>query len=127
MDALIEPELVIDGGEPVPQQLQTQIRLLILHGVLRPGEELPTVREIAVELAVNPHAVEEAYGTLEREGFLVAGEGCGPRVAPPPEHTHGALDNWCREFVQQTTAAGYSLAEVVQTLLASIDRGTGHG
>jgi GntR family transcriptional regulator len=128
MDTLIEPELVIDGGEPVPQQLQTQIRLLILYGVLRPGEELPTVREIAVELAVNPHAVEEAYGRLEREGFLVAGEGCGPRVAPPPEHTtYGALDNWCRGFLQQTTAAGYSPAEVVQALLASLDEGTGHG
>jgi GntR family transcriptional regulator len=112
----------------VPQQLQGQIRLLILHGVLRPGEELPTVRAIAVALAVNPHAVEEAYGKLEREGFLVTGEGCGPRVAPPPEHaTHGALDNWCRDFLQQTTAAGYSLAEVVQALYASIDRGTGHG
>jgi GntR family transcriptional regulator len=127
MNTLIEPELVIDGGEPVPQQLRGQIRQLILYGVLRPGEELPTVREIAVELAVNPHAVEEAYGGLEREGFLVAGEGCGPRVAAPPEHTHGALDNWCREFVQQTTAAGYSPAEVVQALLASIDGGTGHG
>ena len=128
MDALVEPELVIEGGEPVPRQLECQIRRQILHGILRPGEELPTVRAIAAGLAVNPHAVEEAYGRLEREGFLISGEGCGPRVAPPAEGaTHDALESWCRDFLQQATAAGYSLADVVQVLHACIDRGTGHG
>jgi GntR family transcriptional regulator len=128
MDALVEPELVIDGGEPVPRQLEGQIRRQILHGILRPGEELPTVRAIAAGLAVNPHAVEEAYGRLEREGFLISGESCGPRVAPRPEQTgHGELDNVCRDFLQRATAEGYSLAEVLQVLHGWIDRGASHG
>jgi GntR family transcriptional regulator len=128
MDTLIEPELVIDGGVPVPQQLEGQIRRQILQGVLRPGEELPTVRAVAVGLAVNPHAVEEAYGRLEREGFLIGGDGCGPRVAAPPsEAIDGELDNWCRDFLQQAAAEGHSLVEVLQVLHGWIDRGTSHG
>jgi GntR family transcriptional regulator len=128
MDALVEPELVLEGGEPVPQQLEGQIRWQILHGVLQPGEELPTVRAIAAGLAVNPHAVEQAYGRLEKQGFLISGESCGPRVARPPEPSGcGELDNWCRDFLQQVTAAGYVLAEVLQVLHGWIDRGTGHG
>jgi GntR family transcriptional regulator len=128
MDALIEPELVIDGGQPVPQQLEGQIRRQILHGVLRPGDELPTVRAVAVGLAVNPHAVEEAYARLENAGFLIAGEGCGPRVAGlPAGANHDELDNLCRNFLQKASAEGYAMAEVLQALHARIDRGASHG
>jgi DNA-binding transcriptional regulator YhcF (GntR family) len=128
MDTLVEPELVIDGGLPVPQQLEGQLRRQILYGILRPGEELPTVRAIAVGLGVNPHAVEEAYGRLQREGFLLGDEGCGPRVAALPGRAdHAKLDNWCRDFLQRSTAEGYSLAEVLQVLHAWIDRGASHG
>jgi GntR family transcriptional regulator len=128
MDTLLEPELVIDGGQPIPRQLEEQIRRQILQGVLRPGEELPTVRAVAVGLAVNPHAVEEAYGRLEHEGFLIGGEGSGPRVAASPSTAkHGELDSCCRDFLQRVTAKGYSLAEVLQVLHAWIDRGTSHG
>jgi GntR family transcriptional regulator len=128
METLVEPELAIDGGQPVPQQLEAQLRRQILQGVLRPGEELPTVRAVAVGLAINPHAVEEAYGRLEREGFLIGGEGSGPRVAPPPvREEHSEPDNCCRDFLQRVTAEGYSLAEVLQVLHVWIDRGTSHG
>jgi GntR family transcriptional regulator len=128
MDALAEPELVIDGGQPLPQQIEGQIRGQILHGILQPGDELPTVRAIAVGLAINPHAVEEAYGRLEREGFLIGGEGCGPRVAVlPATAKNDELDNLCRDFLQRTLTEGYSPADVLQVLHAWIDRGSSHG
>jgi GntR family transcriptional regulator len=128
MDTLVEPELVIDGGQPVPQQLETQLRGQILQGVLRPGEELPTVRAIAVGLTVNPNAVEEAYGRLQQQGFLLAGEGSGPRVASLSRAAEPVeLDEWCRDFLQRATAEGYSLAEVLQAVHASIPGSTSHG
>src|SRR5258708_4907872 len=128
MDAWCEPELVIDGGGPIARQIEDQLRRQILDGVLRPGEELPTVRCLAVALAVNPHVVEEAYGTVEREGFLTLGDGGGPRVAAAPAAAEGGkLDNWCRDFLCRATAEGYSPAEVIKALHASIDRGTRHG
>jgi GntR family transcriptional regulator len=128
MDAPIEPELVVDGGRPIPEQLEGQIRRQIVDGVLRPGDELPTVREVAVGLSVNPHAVEQAYGRLQSHGFLVAGEGCGPRVAGVPgQSTQIELGKLCQDFVQRATAEGYSMAEVLQVLHAWIDRGASHG
>lgn len=128
MNVFAEPELVIDGAEPIPVQLEGQIRRQIVVGILRPGEELPTVRSVAVGLAVNPHAVEEAYGHLEREGFVTRGEGAAPRVAPQRSDVACSdLDNSCRDFLRQTAAAGYSLAEVLLTLHAWADRSYRHG
>src|SRR5579871_2059113 len=128
MDRSAEPELVIDGGEPVSRQIEGQIRRHILGGVLLPGEKLPTVRAVAVGLAVNPNAVEEAYGRLEREGLLSLGEGCGPRVTAPPEgDAPDELDNLCRDFLRRTSAEGYAPAAVLQSLQAWIDRGCDRG
>lgn len=128
MDVSIEPELVIEGGEPAVRQIEAQLRQQILDGILRAGEELPTVRSLSVGLALNPNTVEEAYGALEREGFLNRAEGCGPRVvALAFVAEHGELDNRCHEFLCRVTADGYSLAEVLQALHVCMDRGISHG
>jgi GntR family transcriptional regulator len=123
-----EPELVIEGGKPINSQLETQIRQQIRKGILRPGEELPTVRAVAVALAVRPQAVEEAYSELEREGLLTSGESCGPRVAdlPSPAETK-ELENLCREFLWRAAALGRPTAEVVRVLHACLERGVCHG
>src|SRR5215831_2879320 len=75
------PELVLDGGEPICQQIETQVRRFISIGHLRPGEELPTVRALAVGLAINPRTVAQAYARLEQMGLLASNELGGPRVA----------------------------------------------
>jgi DNA-binding transcriptional regulator YhcF (GntR family) len=128
MDESDGPELVLDGCEPVPRQLAGQLRRHILGGTLRPGEELPTVRAVAVGLAVSPQAVEEAYGRLEREGFVSRDDGCGPRVAAPARGAGcGELDNWCQDFLRRTAAAGFAPAEVLRALHACIDGSYRHG
>ena len=127
MDETREPELVIDGGRPVAQQLEDQIRRYILDGVLCRGEELPTVRAVAVGLAVNPHAVEEAYEHLRREGLLIVGEGSGPRVAEQTVISALQLENMCRDFLRRATAEGHSVADVVRALHACLERGLQHG
>jgi GntR family transcriptional regulator len=127
MDTLAEPELVIGGGKPVAQQVVEQLRWQILVGVLRPGEELPTVRSLAVDLAVNPHVVEEAYDCLTREGFLIRGDGCGPKVASPPDVDRSELTQRCRDFLCRAAAEGYSAAEVMLALHACFDGGISHG
>src|SRR5436305_402009 len=122
---MIEFTLDPKTGVPIYRQIQDQIRYGIGSGKLLPGVQLPTVRCLAVALAVNPNAVEEAYGTVEREGFLTLGDGCGPRVAAAPAAAEGGkLDNWCRDFLCRATAEGYSPAEVIKALHASLDRGT---
>lgn len=58
------------SGTPIYRQLMEQIRWMTASNQLRPGDELPSVREVAVEHAVNPMTVSKAYALLEAEGIL---------------------------------------------------------
>jgi GntR family transcriptional regulator len=122
------PELVLDGGDPVARQIEGQIRGLVLGGALRPGEELPTVRAVAVGLAVSPRAVESAYGELERAGWLTSADGDGPRVAPPPAETENRdLMELCEALLREAAGRGHSSAAVLHALAACLQGRSGHG
>lgn len=62
---------------PIYEQIQTELRRLMLTGVLPPGSRLPSVRELAGQLAINPNTIQRAYNELEAEGYIysVAGKG----------------------------------------------------
>lgn len=64
-------------AKPIYGQVGDGFRKLILSGALPPGEKLPSVRELAAELAINPNTIQRAYRELEAEGFIysVAGKG----------------------------------------------------
>jgi GntR family transcriptional regulator len=119
-----EPELCLSGGADLAEQIRTQIRDYINTGQLRPGEQLPTVRAMAVELGVNPSVVEGAYQELEQEGFVSSEEGSGLFVAaqPPAGIRQAAyrkeLDRLCRELLAQAARYGYSAPEVIEALRA---------
>jgi GntR family transcriptional regulator len=74
----------IDRASPLPVyvQLAEQIRLLIRRGELREGDPLPTVRELAVALALNANTVTRVYRDLQQEGRLRLERGLGTFVAP---------------------------------------------
>ena len=111
------PELVLDGAEPISQQIEEQIRRLVLSGELLPGEELPTIRAVAVGLAISPRAVERAYDHLERAGLLSRAEGSGPRLAgPSPRTREDDLKQLCERFLREAAERGYSFAEVRRAL-----------
>ena len=67
--------------EPIYRQLVEQVRRLVAGGQLAAGDSLPSVRELALALAVNPMTVSKAYGLLEMEGLLVRRRGLGMSVA----------------------------------------------
>jgi GntR family transcriptional regulator len=73
--------------EPIYRQLVEQVRRLAAGGQLRPGDGMPSVREIAGALVLNPMTVSKAYGLLEMEGVLARRRGLGMVVA---ERTAGA-------------------------------------
>jgi len=70
--------------EPIYRQLVEQVRRLVAGGQMAPGDELPSVREVAQTLAVNPMTVSKAYGLLETEGLLARRRGLGMLVAERP-------------------------------------------
>ncbi|WBS00773.1 GntR family transcriptional regulator [Pseudoduganella sp. SL102] len=69
------------SAEPIYRQLIEQVRRLAAAGVLAPGDTLPSVREVAGTLAVNPMTVSKAYNLLEMEGALERIRGQGMQVA----------------------------------------------
>lgn len=70
--------------EPIYRQLVEQVRRLAAGGQLAPGDALPSVRDVAQALAVNPMTVSKAYGLLETEGLLARRRGLGMLVAERP-------------------------------------------
>jgi len=121
----LEPELVIQGGASIEVQLRSQIRKHILNGALLPGEELPSVRSVAVQLAIKPNIVERAYRELERQGILSSEEGSGMFVAdsiqgrmdrPAPI---SALQDFCREWMERAARCGYSVEDIIGELTTS--------
>ncbi len=70
-------------GSPTPlfAQIVHQVRQAVAVGALKAGEQLPTVRELAAELVLNPNTVAKAYQELERDGVLVTRRGAGTFVA----------------------------------------------
>jgi GntR family transcriptional regulator len=77
------------SAEPIYRQLIEQSRRLIAAGALAPGDLLPSVREVAQALAVNPMTVSKAYNMLETEGLFQRIRGQGMQVAARKPH-HGA-------------------------------------
>lgn len=78
------------SAEPIYRQLVDQARRLIAGGQLAPGDGMPSVRDIAQTLALNPMTVSKAYGILEMEGVLARRRGMGMTVADTPKSTHSA-------------------------------------
>ena len=70
------------SGIPIYRQLVEQIRRMVAGGQLQTGDELPSVRELALEHAVNPMTISKAYSLLEVEGLLVRQRGKPMQIAP---------------------------------------------
>lgn len=115
----------VDTASPVPiyQQLVRQVREAVARGELAPEAPLPSVRQMAGDLVVNPNTVARAYTELEREGLVVSRPGRGVFVAQPRnELTKAArtrrlterLDLWLTEAVHLGFAADEVLALVGQ-------------
>jgi GntR family transcriptional regulator len=62
-----------DSGEPIYQQLVRQVRHAISTGALKPGDRLPTIRQLASEQVVNPNTIARAFKELERQGLVESG------------------------------------------------------
>lgn len=71
-------QIDIMSRTPVYEQISTQLEKLICTGILKEGEQLPSVRSLSIELSVNPNTIQKAYGELDARGIIgsVPGKGC---------------------------------------------------
>ncbi|MEX2540461.1 MAG: GntR family transcriptional regulator [Trueperaceae bacterium] len=112
--------LVIDRQSPLPlhEQLTEQIRLLIETAELEPGDSLPTIKDAADRLEVNPNTIAGAYRALEKDGYLTQRKRAGTTVAPsPPRRLERALvGRLAAEAAERARAAGLDPADLVRAI-----------
>lgn len=79
--------IVIDYKDrrPIYEQVVERFQELIVKGVIRAGEQMPSVRSLAIELAINPNTIQKAYAELERRGFTYTVKGRGSFVSAREE------------------------------------------
>ena len=118
------PTFEVDSRSPTPiyAQLDRAIRAAIATGALEPGAQLPTVRQLAVDLAVNANTVGRVYVQLEKEGILETRRGVGTfvREVPTPQvgraRRERELRELIRKFVGDAALLGFTLPELIDQL-----------
>lgn len=113
------------SGVPIYRQIMDQVRAVIASGVIKPGEMLPSVRQLASELTVNMMTVSKAYARLEAEGLITRDRGLGMRVADqtalaPIEHRKQELRPLADPLVTRSIQLGLTdqhVLDVVQKVL----------
>lgn len=109
------------SGVPVYRQIIDQIRFGIVSGQLKLGEQLPTVRALAVELKVNLNTVSKAYKELEIKNILETQQGTGTFISTtehivPEKEREDKLKEICIQFSSVAFSYGFSLDEVMREL-----------
>jgi GntR family transcriptional regulator len=112
--------------EPIYRQIGSQLRRLIASGQLSPGEELPSVRDVAVQHAVNPMTVSRAYSQLEAEGLLTRLRGRGMVVAQSahamsPEQRLARLQPQLADIARQARELDIPARLIVQRLRSLLE------
>ena len=116
-----EFRLDLRSGVPVYRQLIDQITGGIAAGILAGGVQLPTVRQVAVDLSINPNTVARAYRELEIRGVLETQQGTGTfishqKVKRDEVERQRQLNQIVGEFVARAGAAGFTLDELLEEL-----------
>jgi len=109
------------SGVPVYRQHIDKVQAGIATGVLAFGHQLPTVRQVAVDLAINPNTVMRAYRELEIRGVLDTQQGTGTFIAAQQPQIDGddrtrRLEQLVDEFVARAGSGGFTLEEILQAL-----------
>jgi GntR family transcriptional regulator len=110
----------VDSKDPTPlhAQLERGIRAAIAAGRIRPGDQLPTVRQLAVDLRINANTVARVYAALERAGVIETRRGigsfisAGPAQARPPREHERRLRAFVTRVLADADAAGFTFDEV---------------
>jgi len=114
-------KLDLRSGVPVYRQIIDQVRAGMAAGTLSAGDQLPTVRQLAVDLAINPNTVLRAYRELELGGMLETHQGTGTFISEKKISRNNAererqLAQLAGEFASRAGAAGFTVEELLDRL-----------
>ena len=114
-------KLDLHSGVPVYRQIIDQVRGGMASGTLAAGDQLPTVRQLAVDLEINPNTVMRAYRELELGGMLETHQGTGTFIGDKKISRNNAererqLDQLAGEIAARAGAAGFTIDELLERL-----------
>ncbi|HBA63422.1 MAG TPA: GntR family transcriptional regulator [Lachnospiraceae bacterium] len=116
----------LDNDRPIYLQLMEQIRLDIVSGKYHAGDKLPSVRDLALEAAVNPNTMQKALSELERSGLVYSQRTSGRFITEDNEMLQqlrtDLADEHIRDFLQNMKQLGFSDEETL-SLVATIVKG----
>ena len=124
MEIRIDP----DSAVPIYMQVVHSIKQQVATGRLKPGEQLPTVRELATNLRVNPNTVARAYDLLDSDSVITTQQGRGTYVREHPDNAHLArvrqeqLKAMMDSTVAKALSQGYSAEEIEEAFNAQLAR-----
>lgn len=117
MDLIISPS----SGKPIYEQLEEQIKNLILRKKLKPGDPLPSMRDLAKDLNVSLITTKRAYKDLEDQGFIVSMVGRGSFVSNTnieflSEYKYKEIESLLRKVIEQSRMCDVPLEELIEIL-----------
>jgi DNA-binding transcriptional regulator YhcF (GntR family) len=116
-----------DSGLPIYIQIVEIIKTRIATGILKRGEKLPSVRDMATELKVNPNTIQRSYGELERENVVFTQRGMGTFVTEEESILEELKGNMAREkiisFMEDMERLGYNRDEIPAIIKETILEG----
>lgn len=123
MHHLLDHLRVEPTGVPIYVQLREQVLAAMGAGLLNPGDQMPTMRQVAVALRVDLNTVRHAYDELEKMGAVTLERGRGSFVAKPPAPAHPdaqaeAADRLARQTLAQAKAAGVETPLLLERIAA---------
>lgn len=124
---MIKFVLDLKAGTPFYRQIIDQIKFGIASGSLKAGEQLPTVRALAVELMVNLNTVNKAYKELEIQNILETQQGTGTfinktNISIPQSEKTKKLQSICNEFMTIAYSYGFSTKDVISELQKNYEK-----
>ena len=121
--------LDLHSGVPVYRQIIDQVRGAIASAALAPGDQLPTVRQLAVDLAINPNTVVRAYRELELGGLLETHQGTGTfisaqQIPDADAERQRQLSQIVADAVARAGASGFTVEQLLEQLRAMVSQPT---
>ena len=106
-----------NSSQPIYQQVIEQIKLTVVNGGIKPGDRMPSIRELAKKLKINPTTTARIYNELAHEGVLILRQGQGAFVAPKvvslaSEEIHRIISEYARKMLVEGLRLGLTREEI---------------